>query len=465
MSWFPDLRSFPWGGPRRSRASSTRPDSVDPTLNPSEVVYGPSQHPGVAANAAHRPYRNDRYSYMVGRRRDAQERVRTFNRHFPGTRTGSVPYVRDEFEDMLDRNTARFSSTDVNRVLELDPQYLTEDYIRAARERLRKMGTGSTPLDLPLSAMIGDDEDYETLEIPSYPSLQAGNHSSNYVEPVSEQAVQIREERDAEELEGFTEDPFVAPLKIYTSFNGKPGAHSWGYDEMFCADYIKESQKYGFSIHYDDHLGYGKCDEFCHLIRRGVKMNGQRKDDYIIMRHFSMNLEFSLPSNTVSENFGAEHLGDTIRVIGVLVNSGNTEHLQLGDVLAIHENKNIYRSHYNLRNVGNTSSDRFHIMCDRNFKVQWSDFIEFERGDVNKKVLCIATDDDFSLNIPLNDPRVLYVGNSGHASDVSKGGIVFFFVSKRTFNTGSHQEGDLVPTAQECGIYINFSARLLYTCS
>lgn len=206
-------------------------------------------------------------------------------------------------------------------------------------------------------------------------------------------------------------------------------------------------QHYGPSV-YDSQI----YPSFVSLISQGYD-HSKRQGNRVAMHHLSIRLQIILPEVQCTESTAGK-LNDELRIIIVKDSHPNPSHPKITDVLSVHDSHHTINAFYNP-----VFAERFTILYDTSFFMQYTTIWEYTRGEAIKMAQFLPVDMKESIEIDLSGHTCSFNPNAtGYASLVDYNIFAIFLTAR-----GIKITSDVVSDMKEAETFkVDWSARLTF---
>lgn len=235
---------------------------------------------------------------------------------------------------------------------------------------------------------------------------------------------------------GVTRDTYSSNL-VQRMFNGR---------DLNYLDIHNTGQDYGPGV-YDRQI----FPSFVSSIHEGFNVS-QRVGNSVNMLRFTMHMQIILPGRTVTE-LSSALLNDELRVLIVKdVTPAITP--RVTDVLSVHD------SHHTINAFINPAhADRFAILYDTSFFMQYTTLWEFTRGGAEKEAKCLPVDIKEVIDIDLGGETCQFNPHTSGYSSLVSYNIFAVFISARGIKL---THGYLSDVEEAETFNIDWSARIVF---
>ena len=191
---------------------------------------------------------------------------------------------------------------------------------------------------------------------------------------------------------------------------------------------------------------------FLSSIQEGYSAS-RRQGNFVNMFRLTMHLQIILPDRTVNE-LSAGLLNDELRLIIVKDSQPNPSPPSVTDVLSVHD------SHHTINAFINpATADRFTILYDTSFFMQYTTLWEFTRGEVEKEAKVLPCDIKEVIDIDLMGEKCSFDRTHSNYASLIDYNIFAMFITAR----GIKLTHAILSEAKEAETFkIDWSARIVF---
>jgi len=179
----------------------------------------------------------------------------------------------------------------------------------------------------------------------------------------------------------------------------------------------------------------------------------KRQGNVVVMKRFTMHLQIVLPGRTITE-LSSGLLNDELRILIVKDSQPNPTPPKVGDVLSVHD------SHHTINAFINpATSERFTILYDTSFFMQYTTLWEFTRGGAEKEAKVLPCDVKEVIDIDLCDEPCTFDRNQDNYQTLVDYNIFAMFITARGVKL---THGYLSDVEEAETFIVDWSARLVF---
>jgi len=212
-------------------------------------------------------------------------------------------------------------------------------------------------------------------------------------------------------------------------------------------DMHQTGQDYGPGV-YDREI----FPSFVSAVQEGYS-SSKRQGNVVVMKRFTMHLQIVLPGRTITE-LSSGLLNDELRILIVKDTQPHPNPPKVTDVLSVHD------SHHTINAFINpATSDRFTILYDTSFFMQYTTLWEFTRGGAEKEAKVLPCDIKEVIDIDLCDDLCTFDRNQTNYQSLIDYNLFAMFITARGVKL---THGYLSDVEEAETFIVDWSARLVF---